>query len=163
MKLRKEDLKTERQWRSATGLDQVRFKTLLEGFKKSYLALHHGALSEQIVGDVEGYCIQSEEELLLFTLFSLKSGLTFDLLGFVTGMDAANAYRNQHKGVAVLTRTLSDKGCLPKRNILNLKDFEAYFEKDEALILDAAEQAIQRPGDRDAQEEHYSGKKNGIR
>ena len=55
------------------------------------------------------------------------------------------------------------KGCLPKRNFLDVKDFEAYFEKEDELILDATEQAIQRPGDRDTQEEHYSGKKNTRR
>ena len=89
--------------------------------------------------------------------------MTFDLLGFVTGMDAANAHRNQQKGVAVLTQTLSDKGCLPKRKFLDVKDFNAYFEKENELILDATEQAIQRPGDLDTQKDHYSGKKNSIR
>jgi hypothetical protein len=163
MKLRIEDLKTDRQWRAATGLDKARSNKLLEGFKESYLAIHHGALGEQLVEGGGEYCIQSEEELLLYTLFSLKSGLTFDLLGFVTGMDAEGDHRNQQKGVAVLTQTLSSKGCLPKRNFLGVKDFEAYFEKEDELILDATEQAIQRPGDRDTQEEHYSGKKKGIR
>ena len=74
----------------------------------SYLAIYHGTLGEQLVDGGGEYCIQSEEELLPRTLFSLKSGLTFDLLGFVTGMDAANAHRNQQKGVGVLTQTLSD-------------------------------------------------------
>jgi len=163
MKLRIEDLKTERQWRAATGMDKSRFNTLLDGFKKSYFSVYHGTLGEQLVAGGGEYCIQSEEELLLFTLFSLKSGLTFDLLGFVTGMDAANAHRNQQKGVAVLTQTLSDKGCLPKRKFLDVKDFNAYFEKENELILDATEQAIQRPGDLDTQKDHYSGKKNSIR
>ena len=73
-----------------------------------------------------GYCINNEEELLLYTLFSLKSGLTYDLLGFVTGIDASNAQRNQKTGVEILKKTLASKGKLPKRNFVNVKDFEAH-------------------------------------
>jgi len=48
-------------------------------------------------------------------LFSLKAGLTYDLLGLVSGMDAANAKRNQELGLRVLEHPLATAGCLPKR------------------------------------------------
>ena len=162
MKLNLSDLKTDRQWRAATGLDKERFEKLLVGFKESYKALYLGTLSERLVENKVGYCINNEEDLLLYTLFSLKSGLTYDLLGFVTGMDASNALRNQKIGVAVLERVLAEKGCLPRRNFLNVEDFEDYFSAEDELILDATEQAIQRPCDKDAQKAYYSGKKKDI-
>jgi hypothetical protein len=56
--------------------------------------------------------LTSEEELLFFTLFSLKAGFTYDLSGFVSGMDAANAKRNQQLGLDVLQHTLSAAQCL---------------------------------------------------
>ncbi len=40
MKLQLSDLKTERQWRAATGYDQVRFEKLLVQFTASYLNLY---------------------------------------------------------------------------------------------------------------------------
>ena len=40
------------------------------------------------------------------TLFNLKSGLTYDLLGLVSGMDASNAKRNQDAGLAILGKAL---------------------------------------------------------
>jgi hypothetical protein len=43
-----------------------------------------------------------EEELLFFTLFSLKAGLTSDALSFVSGLDASNTRRNQELGFKVL-------------------------------------------------------------
>jgi hypothetical protein len=39
MKLKISDLKTERQWRAATGFDQARFEKLLVLFTASYLNL----------------------------------------------------------------------------------------------------------------------------
>ena len=162
MKIKISELKTDRQWRAAVGMDKDRFEKLLPLFEKSYKNLYVKSLSERLVENKLGYCIQSEDELLLYTLFSLKSGLTYDLLGFVTGMDASNAQRNQKTGVAVLERALADKGCLPKRNFLNINDFEDFFSDTEELIIDATEQAIQRPGDEEKQKSCYSGKKKDI-
>jgi hypothetical protein len=47
------------------------------------------------------YCINNKEELLLFTLLSLKSGLTLDLLGLMCGMDGSNVKRNQLIGLEI--------------------------------------------------------------
>ena len=88
--------------------------------------------------------------------------MTYDLLGVVAGMDASNAQRNQKVGVDVLKKTPANKGCLPKRNFLDVKDFEDYFAGDEELIVDATEQAMQRPIDPETQKEYYSGKKKDI-
>lgn len=159
MKFGVSDLTTERQCRAAIGMDKERFYKLLVGFKKSYLEIYGMSLKERLVDNKVGYCINSEEELLLYTLFSLKSGLTYDLLGVVSGMDASNAKRNQDTGLAILGRTLSALSCMPKRNFMNSKDFEDYFAATEHLIIDATEQAIQRPSDKEQQKDCYSGKK----
>ena len=41
--------------------------------------------------------------------------LSYDLLGVVCGMDAANAKRNQVLGLEVLEQALATVGCLPAR------------------------------------------------
>src|SRR4030095_14945586 len=115
MKLKISDLKTERQWRAATGFDQARFEKLLVLFTASYLHLHGKSVAERQADIEVTPCLTSEEELLFFTLFSLKAGLTYDLLGLVCGMDAANAKRNQELGLKVLETALRDADCLPKR------------------------------------------------
>ena len=66
--------------------------------------------------------VESERELLFFTLFSLKAGLTYDILGFVSGMDASNTKRNQPLGLAVLEPTLSAAQCLPRRTFKDAAD-----------------------------------------
>lgn len=163
MKLHTSDLKTDRQWRAATGFDQARFEKLLELFTKSYLDLFGQSVADrQSELEVTPH-LTSEEELLLFTLFSMKSGLTYDLLGLVCGMDAANAKRNQDLGLRVLEQTLKQADCLPKREFKNVEEFAAYLEKEETLIFDGTEQRMQRPCDQEVQKDHYSGKKSVTR
>lgn len=162
MKLQISDLTTERQWRAAIGADQARFEQLLVLFTASYGALFgHSVAHRQ--ADLEGTpSLRSEQELWFFTLFSLKAGLTYDVLGFVSGMDAANAKRKQTLGLQVLEQSLRTAHCLPQRKVANAAEFADYFQHEETLICEGVEQRIQRPGDHEVQQDHYSGKKSAT-
>lgn len=160
MKFTTLDLKQERQWRSTIGMSDKQFYILLPIFKKAYFEIYKEELSKRKVEANIGYCIKNEEELLLFTLFSFKSGLTYDVLGIVCGMNGSNAKRNQKIGLEVLTKTLTELNVMPERNLLTVKDFEDFFREEKDLIFDATEQRIQRPSDSEQQKETYSGKKN---
>jgi hypothetical protein len=159
MKLQLSDLKTERQWRAATGLDEQRFQKLVRLFKASYRKKYGDSVVARQAGIEVTPSLPSEEELLYFTLFSLKSGLTYDLLGLVCGMDGSNAKRNQELGLTVLKETLAAVGCAPKRAFQEAAEFAAYLHKEKTLLLDGSEQRIQRPGDDEEQKACYSGKK----
>ncbi|WP_373330564.1 hypothetical protein [Salmonirosea aquatica] len=88
-------------------------------------------------------------DLLLFTLFSLKSGLSYDLLGFTTGMDGSTAKRNQDIGISVLGHSLAASGHVPKRGFDSAEEFKEYYQGKGAILIDATEQRTQRPGTRD--------------
>src|SRR5688572_431966 len=151
MKLQIADLKTERQWRAATGFDQARFEKLLALFTASYTSLYGKPIADRQADIKVTPSLTSEAELLFFTLFSLKSGLTYDLLGLVCGMDASNAKRNQEIGLRVLEHALASAGSMPQREFKDAAEFAAYLENEETLIFDGVEQRIQRPGDDEAQ------------
>lgn len=161
MNLQVSSLKTTRQWRAATGLDKERFYSLLNPFQESYLTLFESPLEKRLVDSGIDYCIHNEEELLLFTLFSLKSGLSYDNLGFVTGMEASSAHKNQKIGVRVLRLTLGRLGHSPMRGFDKAADFKAYFTEKgiEDILIDVSEQLKQRPRGNETQKEYYSGKK----
>lgn len=159
MKLSTKDFTTDRLWRSAVGMDAHRFHALLAPFKSAYIGIYSKTLAERRVGNDINYCIKDEEDLLLYLLFSLKSGLNYDLLGLVCGMSASNAKRNQAIGLEVLEKSLDGLDCMPKRKFMNLEEFIEFFKGHQDLILDATEQRIQRPGDGGRQKETYSGKK----
>lgn len=162
MKITTADLTQDRQWRAMIGLSEQQFYKLSEAFTKAYFNSYHSTLSERKVDVRIKYCIQTEEELLLFTLMSLKLGLTYDALGVMCGMSASNAVRNQKIGLAVLANTLESLNVMPKRKLLTIEDFKALFGEHQDLFIDATEQRIQRPQDKDFQTESYSGKKKII-
>lgn len=162
MKLQISDLTTDRKWRAATGINQTRFEKLLVLFTASYFELHGKTLAERQADGLGTASIQAEQELLLFTLFSLKAGLTYDLLGLVCGLDGSNAQRNQQLGMRVLQHALGTAQCLPARSFANAEEFAAYLKEEEALIFDGVEQRIQRPDEQGAQKDFYSGKKRAT-
>lgn len=162
MQLEIGSLKTDRQWRSATGMGENKFRQLLPHFATSYERLYGKTIEERTSESPNSPSITQYDELLFFTLFSLKSGLTYDLLGFVNGIDGSNAKRNQSKGLEVLKGALSDLKVLPQREFKDVEAFKSYFEDQKTLILDATEQRTQRPQDQDEQKDFYSGKKKGI-
>ena len=163
MRFNTSDLKTERQWRSATGYDQSRFEKLLVIYKESYLTLFGAPVATRQAEIEVTPSLPSEEALLLFTLFSLKTGLTYDNLGLVCGMDASNAKRNQQLGLRVLQHALMTAGKMPKREFSNAAEFAEYMKNEAELIIDGTEHRRQRPGDNEVQKDHDSGKKKRIR
>lgn len=162
IKLQLSELRTERQWRAATGLDQGRFETLLVHYTQGYQNLHGRSVADRQAGLEVTPSLTSEAELLYFTLFSLKSGLTYDLIGIVCGMDTANAKRNQTLGIEVLVQTLQELNCMPKRSFKNAAEFADYLNQEGTLIIDGIEQRTQRPCDNEAQKDNYSGKKRAY-
>jgi len=93
------NLKTDRQWRSATGLDQKRFAKLLVWFEQSYEQIYGRSFEERQAEYPGKPALSTYADLLLFTLFSFKSAgrpcrLPYDHLGFTTGMDGSTAKRN---------------------------------------------------------------------
>ncbi len=162
MKITTSDLKQDRQWRSAIGISEKQFYILLPAFENAYFESYKNKLAHRKVNTNVDYCIQNEEDLLLFTLLSFKSGLTYDLLGIVCGMNGSNAQKNQKIGLSILVKTLNNLNVMPERKLLTVKDFEELFTGETDLILDATEQRIQRPSNSKKQKESYSGKKKPI-
>ena len=155
-------LKTDRQWRSATGLDQKRFAKLLTWVEQAYEQTYGKTIQQRQADCPDQPALSTYTDLLLFTLFSFKSGLSYDLLGFTTGMDGSTAKRNQDIGQAVLERALIQSGHAPKRSFASVEEFRDYFHKKGTILIDATEQRTQRPTDSDYQKSMYSGKKKPI-
>lgn len=155
--------KNDREWRATTGFDQSRFEKLLKVFEAGYKSKFGKSLNERQSEGLKEASLKSYEDLLFFTLFGLKSGVTFDVLGFVFGMDVSNAQRNQVLGITVLEAGLGQSGHLPKREFESPEAFAAWFKGQTTLILDVTEQRVQRPKNNEVQRKYYSGKKKSHR
>ena len=155
--------KNARMWSATVGFSEEKFRRLLVLFSGAYEAEFGRSLPERVADCLKEATFLSTESLLLFTLFSLKSGLTYDALGFVYQMDGSNAKRNQALGLQVLKRTLHDANLLPARVFWEPEELYAHFKSDGIVLLDGTEQRIQRPKDNEEQKAWYSGKKKPTR
>lgn len=157
------NLKTERQWRSSTGMNKPRFDKLLTAFQAAYERHFGQTLSERQANNPQECVVTTYEELLFFTLFSFRADLVYDLLGLVTGFDASNAKRTENVGTTILQKALYELGHAPAREFKNPQEFKGYFKKHTLLIIDGTEQRRQRPAKYEIQKKVYSGKKKPIR
>jgi Helix-turn-helix of DDE superfamily endonuclease len=154
--------KNDREWRATTGYDKARFEKLIEIFEIGYRSKFGKSIEEVHSESLKEVCFKTYSELLFYTLFGLKSGVTFDVLGFIFGIDVSNAHRNLTLGIKVLELGLAFSGHLPKREFKTPEEFAEYFKGQKTLILDVTEQRVQRPKDNDFQKKLYSGKKKSY-
>ena len=162
MAIKYQDIRNERQWKASTGLNEKQFFTLANMFGQSYEQLFGVTMTERQGNSTAESTFKSYEDLLFFTLYSIKSGLTYDLLGLTFGLDGANAYQNQAIGLRVLRAALQTGGHMPKRTYESVEEFKEHWSEESEIFIDATEQRRQRPGNKEEQKEDYSGKKKRI-
>jgi hypothetical protein len=162
MKTRHTELRNDRQWKSATGLSQLKFEYLAELFKQEYKSLFGRSKEENLAESPKTPQIETEEDLLFLLLFSLKTGMTEDVLGLVFGIERSTFSKNRAIALRVLSSALYKLKVMPRRSFTNLEEFEKYLEAHPEIIIDGTEHRIQRPDNQEDQKECYSGKKNVI-
>jgi hypothetical protein len=98
---------------------------------------------------------------LLMTLFWLRVYPSYSLLGWLFGLDKANAWRNVQDTLALLDTLPDFPFDRPARDRKKVRTAEALFQEfpDVCLIVDAKEQPFRRPDGWDNQKAFYSGKR----
>lgn len=158
-----QDVRNDRQWKASTGLSGEQFFKLVTLFGQAYERLLGESMEVRQSNSSGTSTFKTYEDLLFFTLYSVKSGLTYDLLGLTFGLDGANAYQNQALGLRVLRAALEQGGYMPKRNYKTIEEFKEHWSEEGEILMDATEQLRQRPGNQQEQKENYSGKKKRTR
>jgi hypothetical protein len=156
-------IKSERQWKSSTGLSKAQFGHLALCFGQTYEFFEGINLEESAQRLGTELLLPTYADCLFFVLFQLKNGLCYDNLGILIGTDDSNARRNFERYLYVLEQTLERKGVMPRRNFKNLEEFKGYLQEEKEIIVDASEQPTQRPKKAEEQRGYYSGKKSVIR
>ena len=153
------DIRTARQWKASTGMNEEQFFSLTEVFKKEYEHLFDESIEEQPLNSSSQRAFKTYADLLFFGLYSFKSGLTYDLLGLTFGLSNSNAYENQSVVIRVLENTLSRMNLFPNRFFSNEDELKEFLTKETRLLIDATDQYVQRPDNEGDQKKDYSGKK----
>jgi len=157
-------MKNDRMMRSLTGLDKKKFLALLPTFER----IEKERTIERVKSDPKRrrgpgagkkHTLATSEDKLFFILFYIKVYPTFDLAGFLYGVDRSQTNRWFHSLLPVLEKTLKRECTLPERKIASLEEFWRKFPGVKDLFIDATEREIQRPKDPKRQRKYYSGKK----
>lgn len=162
MPINYKDITTSRVWKASTGLTEEQFHNLSNLFKSSFEKLFGETLEDKSNNGTTELTFKTYEDLLFFGLYSLKSGLTYDLLGLNFGLSSSNAYANQSLFLAVLEHSLQGADLMPKREFRTEDEFKQYLSKDTKILIDVTEQRVQRSGNEHIQKTDYSGKKKPI-
>lgn len=154
-----QNLKAKRSYLASTGLNQSEFEELAESFCTFY---HRETYSfpENFSNEP---AFTDGKELLFLLLFYKKVYPTFDVLALSFGVSNATAHPYIQVAKAILRRTLAQHQVLPKRFFADAAEFEKFFEGVEEVFIDATERPIQRPENKEIQQESYSVKKNSVR
>ncbi len=142
-----------------TGLNRKAFDALLPTFSTIYA---HEALQQprqRAIGGGRKAQLRNPQDKLFYILFYFKCYPTFDLAGFLFGIDRAQAHHWMHRLQPILEGSLGKKMALPERKLTSLEAFIERFPGVERVMIDGTERPIQRPQDPQQQQLNYSGKK----
>ena len=156
-------LDNDRVLRALTGLNLKAFEELEPAFTEAFSQQETPRRSKKPRQREEGAGrkprLVTIEDKLFFILFYFKCYPTFDLLGVLFDLDRSQANRWVHRLQPILEKALGKKMALPQRKIRNMGEFVESFPQVKRVILDGTERPIQRPQDKEAQKQDYSGKK----
>ncbi len=159
------ETRSERQFRSLTGLSRKQFDQLLDKFvscleiMKNEEYKNNRKNRKRRPGGGRKGLLETPEKKLFFILYYLKNYPTFDVLGFVFGMSTSKAAENVHALLPVLERAERDLKILPKRVFKKAMEFSEVFDDNQNIMIDATEREHFRPGNKKQQKAYYSGKK----
>lgn len=155
----------ERVFKSITGLTVTEFDDLYERFEPAWVAAEQKRLQREgrrrAVGGGRDYSL-SIQKLLLMVVIWLRLYPTTNVLGFLFGLSQPTASRNTRRLLAVLHEVSKGEFPLnnpPRRGQGCELDELLQSHPDLAAIIDATEQPVERPQDREQENLHYSGKR----
>lgn len=153
------DIRSQRQWRASTGLSEETFKKMVSLFKSAYEDFHEISLAEQISQRIDEPKFKSYEDIVFFLLYSLKSGLTYDLLALNFDLSRSVVFEQQASQIRILQMALQQNNYMPRRQFESFEDLQAQLKDYDELLIDGTEQRRQRAVNQEDQKDDYSGKK----
>ena len=150
-------LKSDRSWRAALGMGEQQFYQLLVFFDQAYKSHYEVDIAVKQQNLKRQFAFATTEDLLFYTLFCQKNPTVHDVRALIFNLPTATADDNFEKGLRLLQ--LATATFMPAQSFANLAEFLAYFKDHSHLTIDVTEVYVQRPKDKQRQEDVYSGKK----
>lgn len=152
-----QNVRTDRQYKAATGLSIAEFNLLYEHFNGFYTPkepLPHLATEPVLLAD--------KREALFFVLHYLKAYPTLQNMGLYFGMSDASVSAFLGLLKPCLKAALQRQGNAVHRVFANQQAFDEAFAGLEDIFIDVTEIPIERAGNQQKQRTHFSGKKTST-
>ena len=153
-----QNLRTDRQYKSATGLSITEFDQLAHFFEKQYQPKTGNPYLKAPYTPV----LTHKKEALFFILYYHKTYPTLTNLGLAFGFTEATASSYIDLLNPILKAAYQHAGIDVCRTFASQEAFDKIFTGVPDLIIDVTECPTNRPKDADCQKNNYSGKKKGI-
>ena len=151
--------KNDRVMKALTGLTRFEFHQLLPSFERVFLEHANSKKRQRQYGAGRKGELKTIEEKLFFMLFYLKVYPTFDLAGFIFGVDRSRPCTWKGVFLPLLEKALGQECVLPKRRINSMEEFLQSFPEVSDFFEDGTERSTRRPKNPKNQKRQYSGKK----
>lgn len=145
--------------KALTGMSIEEFKDLSQMFENRIIEIKLSKKRKRKIGAGRKGAVPKMEEKLFFILFYLKVYPTYDLAGFIFGVDRSRPCRWIAEYLPILEEVLKRRYVLPKRKISTIEEFLESFPDTKDLFIDGTERRVQRPKSSKNQKRRYSGKK----
>ena len=152
-------LNNQRLVLALTGMKSAEFLSLLPSFEKELKAYSPKKNRKRKIGAGRKGALRDSRMKLLYILLYLKVYPTYDLAGFIFGVDKSRCCRWTQHLLPILAKTLGRELVLPKRHISSLEEFSKLCPGVKDLFLDGTERPVRRPQKSKLQKKQYSGKK----
>lgn len=153
-----QNVRTDRQYKAATGLSITEFNLLYETFKEFYTP------KEQLLHFVtEPVLLADKREALFFVLHHLKAYPTLQNMGLYFGMSDASVSTFLALLKPCLKAALQQQGNMARRVFANQQAFDEAFAGVADVFIDVTEIPIERAVGQEEQRDHFSGKKTFTR
>jgi len=154
-----QNVRTERQYKSATGLSITEFEQLATFFEKLYVPKTANPYLKAPYTPV----LTHKKEALFFILYYYKTYPTLTNLGLSFGFTESTASGYIDFINPVLKAAYQQAGLDVCRTFVSQEAFDNAFAGVSDLIIDVTECPTNRPKDAERQKANYSGKKKGTR
>ena len=140
-----ENLKTDRQYSSSTGLNKAKFEELHQTFSQYFVPKKTNSLTKVAPRFTDS------REALFFVLYYLKVYPTLQVYGLTFGISDFSASNNYEHIIPFLKASLASKLALVPRIFDSQESFDKVFKDVPDLYIDGTEIAIERAENDDIQ------------
>lgn len=154
--------KNARLLKGLIGISKLEFETLAPTFSRLLYEVRATKNRIRSVGGGRKGALPDTDTKLFVILLYVKTYPTYDLLGFMLGIDRSQACRWIFKLLPCLERALGRACVLPARQIRTFEELLKKHPEIKDLFLDGTERRIRRPKSVKNQYRRYSGKQKAY-